>query len=70
MIGPWSVMLGRVVLGVGVLCAVVGCDAKGGGVDPEEARYCGMVARWKADAAAGIAPKNRTGWPPYQGECR
>lgn len=39
-------------------------------LDESEERYCEMVARWKADAAAGVAPKNRTGWPPYQGECK
>lgn len=39
-------------------------------VDESEDRYCAMVARWHADAAAGLPPKNRNGWPPYQGECK
>lgn len=38
--------------------------------DPQQVQYCAMVERWHADAAAGIPPKNRTGWPPYQGECK
>lgn len=38
--------------------------------DPQQVQYCEMVARWHADAAAGVSPKNRTGWPPYQGECK
>ena len=37
--------------------------------DPEEQRYCDMVARWHADAAEGIKPKHRKGWPPFNGEC-
>lgn len=30
-------------------------------------KYCEMVALWDADAALGIAPEQRTGWPPYNG---
>jgi uncharacterized protein YcfL len=37
--------------------------------DPEEQQYCEMVARWHADAAEGIKPKHRRGWPPFKGEC-
>lgn len=35
----------------------------------EEALYCDMVARWKAEEAAGVPPNDRAGWPPFRGEC-
>lgn len=47
--------------------AMAGCNDQ---PDPQQVQYCEMVARWHADAAAGIPPKSRTGWPPYQGECK
>lgn len=28
--------------------------------------YCGMVALWTADAAAGIPTERRIGWAPYR----
>lgn len=31
--------------------------------------YCQMVAVWKAEEARGIAPNDRSGWPPFNGEC-
>ena len=37
--------------------------------DHEWLRYCEMVTLWEADAAAGIAPEHRAGWPPYRGQC-
>ncbi len=55
---------------VSAALALSGCQEGAGKRDETEDRYCAMVARWKADAAAGVAPKNRTGWPPYQGECK
>lgn len=30
-------------------------------------QYCEMVAQWDKDAALGIAPEQRAGWPPYDG---
>lgn len=30
-------------------------------------QYCEMVALWDADAARGIAPEQRRGWPPFDG---
>ncbi len=37
--------------------------------DAENSRrgYCEMVALWDKDAALGIAPDQRKGWPPYDG---
>lgn len=37
--------------------------------EEDRALYCEMVAIWHSDAARGIAPEDRSGWPPYQGEC-
>jgi len=52
------------------VAAVVLTACQDGKRDETEARYCEMVARWHADEAAGIPPKSRNGWPPYQGECK
>lgn len=30
-------------------------------------QYCEMVALWDSDAAQGVAPEQRRGWPPYDG---
>lgn len=43
-----------------------------GMMDAQEAEssnseYCEMVALWDGDAESGIAPEQRTGWPPYNG---
>ena len=35
--------------------------------ESSQATYCGMVSLWDKDAAQGIAPEQRTGWPPYNG---
>lgn len=53
-----------------ILCAVMTLTACTEEQDPQEEQYCSMVKRWKLDAAAGVAPKNRTGWPPFKGECK
>ena len=34
----------------------------------QQDQYCEMVSIWKADARKGIAPEQRNGWPPYQGD--
>lgn len=31
------------------------------------ARYCDMVDRWRAEAANGVPPERRSGWPDYRG---
>lgn len=56
----------KIIFALCVTFVLAGCNQE---QDPEEARYCEMVSRWKLDAAAGIQPKHRTGWPPYKGEC-
>lgn len=32
--------------------------------------YCDMVATWHAEAKLGVPANDRTGWPPYDGECK
>jgi len=34
----------------------------------QEKAYCEMVRIWEDDAARGVPPENRAGWPPYKGE--
>lgn len=34
----------------------------------QQSLYCEMVAQWNADAKRGIAPNDRAGWPPFEGE--
>lgn len=44
--------------------------ALNGIIDTQESNqrtYCEMVAQWDKDAESGIAPEQRTGWPPYDG---
>lgn len=41
-----------------------------GQIDEDAARYCRMTAIWAEDAAAGVAPEQRSGWPPFRGECK
>lgn len=35
--------------------------------ESSNSEYCEMVAMWDKDAAIGITPEQRTGWPPYNG---
>lgn len=52
-----------------VLIGVVGhFDAEDS--DAQHDHYCSMVATWHAEAKAGVPATNRTGWPPYDGECK
>lgn len=52
-----------------VLIGVVGhFDAED--TDAQHANYCSMVATWHSEATKGIPPNDRTGWPPYDGECK
>ena len=52
-----------------ILLGVVGhFDAED--ADAQHENYCVMVATWHAEAKAGVPAKNRTGWPPYDGECK
>lgn len=38
----------------------------------QRAIYCEMISIWDADAARGLPPSERDGWPPYRGRevCR
>lgn len=47
---------------------LTGCD-KANEKDLEQERYCYMVELWQLQASAGVAPKDRQGWPPYEGDC-
>lgn len=34
----------------------------------QENMYCEMVKIWEDDAARGVRPEDRAGWPPFKGE--
>lgn len=52
-----------------VLIGVVGYfDAED--AEAQHDHYCSMVATWHAEAKSGIPANDRTGWPPYNGECK
>lgn len=36
----------------------------------DQSFYCAMVQYWEMDAAKGIPPEERIGWPPFRGECK
>ena len=38
--------------------------------DAQHSNYCSMVATWHAEVAKGVPANDRTGWPPYNGECK
>ena len=51
-----------------ILAGIVGhFDAED--ADTQHDLYCSMTATWKTEAARGVPANNRTGWPPYDGEC-
>lgn len=60
----WGLIAGML-LALGIWAGVSTADAQ----DAENAhqQYCEMVAQWDKDAAMGIAPEQRKGWPPYDG---
>lgn len=61
-----SIELIALLLAFAVLATVNTIDAK----DAESAnrKYCEMVAIWDRDAARGIAPEQRAGWPLFDGQ--
>lgn len=62
----WGFLLGTVFFASFVVLALQ-CDD----IDEltaQQDQYCEMVSIWKADATRGIAPEQRNGWPPYQGD--
>lgn len=52
---------------LGVLLA--GCD-EAQEKDREREQYCYMTELWQLQASAGVMPKDRQGWPPYDGVCK
>ena len=59
-------------LSLTALLLVFAALALAGTMDTKDAErsqstYCEMVAQWDKDAELGIAPEQRTGWPPYDG---
>jgi len=57
------------VAALAILFGIVGhFDAED--VDAQHDQYCSMVATWHAEAKAGVPANDRTGWPPYDGECK
>lgn len=35
----------------------------------ERTVYCKMTETWEKEAKLGIAPEDRSGWPPFDGDC-
>lgn len=62
----WS-MIAVMLAGLALWAGVSTADVQ----DAENDRrvYCEMVALWKSDAALDVAPEQRRGWPPFNGEC-
>lgn len=57
----------------GIVAILVAFGAVGTGdlqvAQANRSSYCEMVAIWDADAARGVPPAQRNGWPPYEGRC-
>jgi hypothetical protein len=56
--------------GVLALLFVAGCSDAAYEERMQHELYCDMVSIWEADEAKGIRAEERSGWPPYKGECR
>lgn len=60
-----SIELIALLLAFAVLATVNTIDAKD--AESVNRKYCEMTALWEKDAARGIAPEQRAGWPPFDG---
>ena len=60
----WT-MIGGMLLTLAVWAGVSTADAED--AERSQSAYCEMVALWDKDAALGIAPEQRKGWPPFDG---
>lgn len=60
----WS-LTALLLAALAALTLVGNMDAKD--AENSHREYCEMVAQWDKDAESGIAPEQRTGWPPYDG---
>ena len=52
------------------LLFVAGCSDAAYEERKQHELYCDMVSIWEADEAKGIRAEERSGWPPYKGECK
>lgn len=60
--------VGLILVGILVVLGLVGqMDYESAAA--EEATYCSMVAKWKSEELAGVPEFDRTGWPPFRGDC-
>ena len=57
-------------VGFALLLALVGIAGQSDYEDAiaQDKAYCEMVRIWEEDAARGVPPENRAGWPPFKGE--
>lgn len=62
-------VLGIAFVGIAVLSALASRSASSD-EDRQYSVYCEMTKTWAAEAKAGVPPEDRSGWPPYDGECR
>jgi len=64
------VAAGVLIAGVLALLFVAGCSDAAYEERKQHELYCDMVSIWEADEAKGIRAEERSGWPPYKGECK
>lgn len=58
-----------IALGIAALATIGSMDAADEAA--QERHYCEMVALWQQDAAKGLPPEERGGWPNYRRiDCR
>ncbi len=61
---------GLLMVGILALLFVAGCSDSAYEERKQHELYCDMVSIWEADEAKGIRAEERSGWPPYKGECK
>ena len=59
-----------IIAGVLALLFVAGCSDAAYEERKQRELYCDMVSIWEADEAKGLRAEERSGWPPYKGECK
>ena len=64
------VAAGLLMVGILALLFVAGCSDAAYEERMQRELYCDMVSIWEADEAKGIRAEERSGWPPYKGECK
>ena len=63
------VAAGMLMVGILALLFVAGCSDSAYEARKQRELYCDMVSIWEADETKGIRAEERSGWPPYKGEC-